>query len=97
MESKQNQEAGDKSAQSVNVEAVPAAVSKEHNLTLKQGLRAYRKAIGWSVLLSMAVIMEGYGECRVMLLSVSRISNGINQYLSFSSSILTQRHEIKFV
>ncbi|KAK4889602.1 hypothetical protein LTR27_011586 [Elasticomyces elasticus] len=36
------------------------ATSKEHNLTVLQGLKPYRKAIGWSVLLSMAVIMEGY-------------------------------------
>ena len=49
-----------KTEPSINVEQVPAAVTKEHNLGLKQGLRAYRKAIGWSILLSMAVIMEGY-------------------------------------
>ncbi|ORY23125.1 MFS maltose permease MalP [Naematelia encephala] len=36
------------------------ATSKEHSLTLRQGLKAYRKAIGWSILLSSAVIMEGY-------------------------------------
>jgi hypothetical protein len=36
------------------------ATSKEHGLSVRQGLKAYRKAIGWSVLLSMAVIMEGY-------------------------------------
>ncbi|KAK8847718.1 hypothetical protein IAR55_005577 [Kwoniella newhampshirensis] len=36
------------------------ATSKEHGLTVRQGLKAYRKAIGWSILLSSAVIMEGY-------------------------------------
>jgi hypothetical protein len=36
------------------------ATSKEHNLTIRQGIRAYKKAIGWSILLSSAVIMEGY-------------------------------------
>jgi len=36
------------------------ATAKEHGLTLRQGLKAYRKAIGWSILLSSAVIMEGY-------------------------------------
>ncbi|KAK0812155.1 hypothetical protein LTR02_000855 [Friedmanniomyces endolithicus] len=36
------------------------ATSKEHGLTVLQGLKPYRKAIGWSVMLSMAVIMEGY-------------------------------------
>jgi len=35
------------------------ATAKEHNLGVLQGLKPYRKAIGWSVLLSMAVIMEG--------------------------------------
>jgi hypothetical protein len=36
------------------------ATSKEHNLTVRQGIKAYKKAIGWSILLSSAVIMEGY-------------------------------------
>ncbi|WRT63101.1 uncharacterized protein IL334_000004 [Kwoniella shivajii] len=36
------------------------ATTKEHGLTVRQGLKAYRKAIGWSILLSSAVIMEGY-------------------------------------
>ena len=37
-----------------------AASAKEHNLTLGQALKAYPKAIMWSILLSSAVIMEGY-------------------------------------
>ena len=36
------------------------ATTKEHNLTLSQALRAYPKAIMWSILLSSAVVMEGY-------------------------------------
>jgi hypothetical protein len=36
------------------------ATAKEHNLTVRQGIKAYKKAIGWSILLSSAVIMEGY-------------------------------------
>jgi SP family general alpha glucoside:H+ symporter-like MFS transporter len=35
----------------------------EHELTLAQALRKYPKAVMWSVLVSTAIIMEGYGEC----------------------------------
>ncbi|TKA48740.1 hypothetical protein B0A54_00876 [Friedmanniomyces endolithicus] len=42
------------------------AASKEHGLTVLQGLKPYRKAIGWSVMLSMAVIMEGYDTTLVV-------------------------------
>ncbi|KAK5162883.1 uncharacterized protein LTR77_011140 [Saxophila tyrrhenica] len=44
------------------VEAAEAqvATAKEHGLTLTQALKAYPKAIGWSILLSSAVVMEGY-------------------------------------
>jgi SP family general alpha glucoside:H+ symporter-like MFS transporter len=41
-----------------------AATDREHAMTLREALRKYPKAIGWSVLLSLAVAMEGYGECR---------------------------------
>lgn len=44
----------------LEVEEARAAIAKEHNLTLRQALRAYPKAIMWSLLLSSAVIMEGY-------------------------------------
>ena len=43
------------------------ATAKEHKLGVLQGLKPYRKAIGWSVLLSMAVIMEGYDTILVRL------------------------------
>ncbi|GAO15119.1 uncharacterized protein UV8b_04729 [Ustilaginoidea virens] len=36
------------------------ATEKEHSMSLWQGLRQYPKAIGWSVLFSSAIIMEGY-------------------------------------
>lgn len=32
----------------------------EHNMTLWQGLRTYPHAVGWSILFSTAVIMEGF-------------------------------------
>lgn len=42
-----------------NAEAQHAA-SDEKEMTLLQGLKLYPKAIGWSVVLSSALIMEGY-------------------------------------
>jgi SP family general alpha glucoside:H+ symporter-like MFS transporter len=37
-----------------------AATHAEHNMTILEGVRLYPKAIGWSVLLSLAIVMEGY-------------------------------------
>lgn len=37
------------------------ATQNEHEMSLLQGLKLYPKAIGWSMLLSTAIIMEGYG------------------------------------
>jgi SP family general alpha glucoside:H+ symporter-like MFS transporter len=36
------------------------AAEAEHHMTLWQAVRTYPKAIGWSVLLSTTLIMEGY-------------------------------------
>ncbi|KAK6506572.1 hypothetical protein TWF506_011477 [Arthrobotrys conoides] len=36
------------------------ATEVEHNLTLGQNIRLYPKAIAWSILMSTAIIMEGY-------------------------------------
>lgn len=36
------------------------ATDKEHRMTLRQALKLYPKAIGWSIFLSSAVAMEGY-------------------------------------
>jgi SP family general alpha glucoside:H+ symporter-like MFS transporter len=38
------------------------ATQSEQNMTLAQGLRLYPKAVGWSVLLSAAIIMEGFDK-----------------------------------
>lgn len=38
------------------------ATKNEHKMTLMQGIRLYPKAIGWSVLLSTAIIMEGFDK-----------------------------------
>ncbi|KAF9885307.1 hypothetical protein FE257_013024 [Aspergillus nanangensis] len=36
------------------------ATAKEHKMSLWQGLKLYPKAVGWSILISAAIIMEGY-------------------------------------
>lgn len=40
-----------------------AATQKEHNMTLWQGIKLYPKAVGWSVLISTCICMEGYDVC----------------------------------
>ncbi|KAJ0418867.1 general substrate transporter [Aspergillus carlsbadensis] len=37
-----------------------AALDKEHSMTTLQALKTYRKAVAWSILMSCAIIMEGY-------------------------------------
>ena len=37
-----------------------AATDKERSMTLLQGIKLYPKAVGWSMLLSTCIIMEGY-------------------------------------
>jgi hypothetical protein len=44
------------------VDEAKEATSQEHQMSLWQGIKLYPKAIGWSVLLSTAIIMEGYGK-----------------------------------
>lgn len=39
------------------------ATENEHRMTLWQGLKLYPKAIGWSVLISTCIAMEGYDVC----------------------------------
>ena len=43
------------------------ATAKEHSLSLRSALKVYPKAITWSILLSMAVIMEGFDTVLVSL------------------------------
>ncbi|KZF21593.1 MFS maltose permease MalP [Xylona heveae TC161] len=42
------------------VHAAKQATEKEHRMTVWQGLKLYPKAVGWSLLISAAIIMEGY-------------------------------------
>ncbi|CZT07846.1 probable MFS alpha-glucoside transporter [Rhynchosporium graminicola] len=39
------------------------ATEKEHSMTLWQGLKLYPKAVGWSMLISTCIVMEGYDLC----------------------------------
>lgn len=46
------------------VDDAKAATAKEHSMSLWTGIKTYPKAIGWSVLFSSAIIMEGaYATC----------------------------------
>lgn len=36
------------------------AIHAEHTMNILEGLKLYPKAIGWSMLLSLAIVMEGY-------------------------------------
>ncbi|RDW89778.1 putative alpha-glucoside transport protein-2 [Coleophoma cylindrospora] len=36
------------------------ATEAEHNMTFMQAIKTYRKAVFWSVLVSMSIVMEGY-------------------------------------
>ena len=37
-----------------------SATEKEHRMTLWQGIKLYPKAVGWSILISTCIAMEGY-------------------------------------
>ena len=39
------------------------ATDKEHKMTLWQGIKLYPKAVGWSLLISTCICMEGYDVC----------------------------------
>ena len=39
------------------------ATEKEHNMSLWQGIKLYPKAVGWSMLISTCICMEGYDVC----------------------------------
>ena len=39
------------------------ATEKEHQMSLWQGIKLYPKAVGWSILISTCICMEGYDVC----------------------------------
>jgi SP family general alpha glucoside:H+ symporter-like MFS transporter len=42
-------------------------------MSLLQGLRLYPKAVGWSVLISTLIVMEGYDVCLLSNFCASRL------------------------
>ncbi|KAL5363679.1 general substrate transporter [Aspergillus floccosus] len=42
------------------IEDARVATEKEHRMSVWNGLKLYPKAVGWSILISAAIIMEGY-------------------------------------
>lgn len=42
------------------IEHARAAAHKEREMTLRQGIKLYPKAILWSILISTCIVMEGY-------------------------------------
>lgn len=48
---------------SVLIRGAKAATEQEHGMSLIQGVRLYPKAIGWSILISTCIAMEGFDVC----------------------------------
>ncbi|KAG0645618.1 Maltose transport 3 [Hyphodiscus hymeniophilus] len=45
------------------IQNAKTATEKEHRMTLWQGIKLYPKAVGWSLLISTCICMEGYDVC----------------------------------
>jgi len=48
---------------SVLIRGAKSATDKEHGMSLVQGVKLYPKAIGWSILISTCIAMEGFDVC----------------------------------
>lgn len=48
---------------SILIRNARAATDKEHRMTLWQGIKLYPKAVGWSMLISLCIAMEGFDLC----------------------------------
>jgi SP family general alpha glucoside:H+ symporter-like MFS transporter len=48
------------SAHLLFIQDAQKAANKEHNMSLLQGIKLYPKAVGWSILISTCICMEGY-------------------------------------
>lgn len=59
-ESGENDESDEKSAMDDLIRNARLATEKEHSMSLLQGIKLYPKAIGWSILISTCIVMEGY-------------------------------------
>lgn len=53
-----SQSRGDRETEIFN--GARAATENERNMTLLQGIKLYPKAVGWSLLISTCIVMEGY-------------------------------------
>jgi MFS transporter, SP family, general alpha glucoside:H+ symporter len=49
-----------KTSMSDVIHSARLATEKEHKMSLLQGIKLYPKAIGWSILISTCIVMEGY-------------------------------------
>ncbi|GAP83246.1 putative MFS SP general alpha glucoside:H+ symporter [Rosellinia necatrix] len=56
----ENEGPDEKSAADDLIRHARLATEKEHKMSLMQGIRLYPKAIGWSILISTCIVMEGY-------------------------------------
>ncbi|KAF2474622.1 MFS alpha-glucoside transporter-like protein [Lindgomyces ingoldianus] len=66
------------------------ATEVERNMTLLQGLKIYPKAVGWSILLSAAIIMEGFDIVLIAnLLAVPAFKNKFGVQLADGSYEVT--------
>jgi MFS transporter, SP family, general alpha glucoside:H+ symporter len=59
-ESGENDESDEKRTMDDLIRNARLATEKEHSMTLLQGIKLYPKAIGWSILISTCIVMEGY-------------------------------------
>lgn len=48
---------------SILIRNAKAATDNEHRMTLLQGIKLYPKAVGWSMLISLCIAMEGFDLC----------------------------------
>ncbi|KAL3467805.1 major facilitator superfamily domain-containing protein [Aspergillus heterothallicus] len=60
MNSDRAQEIGPRVNLDFDLEQARRATEQEHALSLTNAMRTYRKSVGWSMLFSLAIIMEGY-------------------------------------
>jgi MFS transporter, SP family, general alpha glucoside:H+ symporter len=47
------------------IENAKAATAREQKMSLWQGIKLYPKAVGWSVLISTCIAMEGYDQALI--------------------------------
>ncbi len=63
------------------------AAEDEHNMTVREAIRRYPKAIMWSVLVSSAIVMEGYDVILVESFMVQpAFSRKYGEYVASSDS-----------